>query len=680
MDFVALFEEFFTSYVDKEVSAVASTYPEVRSISIDYSKLLSFNHELAEALLEEPDEVLSKASIALRNLHFLTPALTSFEPNIRFYNIPEVSSTLALKLGSEHLNKLASVEGVINLVTEIKPRLQIGTFQCEHCHLEHRIEQDRFKQKKPFSCQCGRRDFKLLESESVFVNLQRAQLQDLIEKTKGNVSHNFIELYLEDDLVNRVAPGERVVVVGTLRLREAREKNGPGKSSVFEKFFEVIHLQRSEKEFEELEVSKEEEEKIKELSKDPALFDKIVASIAPSIYGHSKIKEAICLQLFGGTPNKVLPDGKQIRSDIHAMLVGDPGTAKSTLMRYVAELAPKSIFVSGESSSGAGLTAAAERDELGGWTLKAGALVLASGGIVLIDEFDKMRKEDMGSMHTALEQQTLNVAKAGIVAEFKTKTAVLAAANPKFGRFDPNQPVFSQFDIKPPLLSRFDLIFTIKDVLDEKNDQRTADHILTAHKYSSETSGKDIFKKIMPVIPVDFLRKYIAHARKSVMPRLSEVAADKIKDYYLSLRRMGAQQNTFTVTARQIEGIIRLSEACAKVRLSKVVEIQDAQRAIELADFVLKEVFVDKETGRIDSDVVNIGIAKSKQDKIKVIQEIINNLSAQFDLIKVDDIIREADAAGIEEAKARDVLSALKDKGDIFEPRPGHYKKQKGVR
>jgi replicative DNA helicase Mcm len=350
-------------------------------------------------------------------------------------------------------------------------------------------------------------------------------------------------------------------------------------------------------------------------------------------------------------------------------------------MRYVGELAPKSIFVSGESSSSAGLTAAAEKDELGGWTLKAGALVLASGGIVLIDEFDKMNKEDMGSMHTALEQQTLNVAKAGIVAEFKTKTSVLAAANPKMGRFDPNQPVFTQFDIKPPLLSRFDLIFTIKDVLDENNDRKMADHILMAHKYSDAASqGNFTFKKIMPEIPTVFLRKYIAFARKNVFPRLSEEASDKIKDYYLTLRRLGATQNTYTVTARQIEGMIRLAEAYAKMRLSEVVSEDDARRAVELTDYVLKEVYIDKETGRIDSDVVNIGIAKSKQDKIKVVQEIINHLSAQYDLIKIDDIIKEAEGAGIEENKLRDILSMLKEKGDIFEPRAGHFKKQKGVR
>ncbi|MDP2637037.1 MAG: minichromosome maintenance protein MCM, partial [bacterium] len=419
----------------------------------------------------------------------LTPLNSgTFEPHIRFYNIPDVSSTLALKLGKEHLNRLASVEGVINLVTEVKPRLKVGTFQCEHCHLEHRLEQERFRQRKPFACQCGRRDFKLLEAQSLFSDVQRAQLQDPLEKTKGNVTNNFIELWLEDDLVTKVNPGERVIAVGILRTREAKEKNGPGKSSIYEKFFQVLHLQKSEKDFEELEVTKEEAEQIKILSKDPALLDKIVKSVAPSIYGYPKMKEAIVLQLFGGTPNKVLPDGKHIRADLHIILIGDPGTAKSTLMRYVGELAPKSIFVSGESSSSAGLTAAAEKDELGGWTLKAGALVLASGGIVLIDEFDKMNKEDMGSMHTALEQQTLNVAKAGIVAEFKTKTSVLAAANPKLGRFDPNQPVFSQFDIKPPLLSRFDLIFTIKDILDENNDRKMADHILMAHKYSDAAS------------------------------------------------------------------------------------------------------------------------------------------------------------------------------------------------
>ncbi|MBI5177306.1 ATP-binding protein [Candidatus Micrarchaeota archaeon] len=320
-------------------------------------------------------------------------------------------------------------------------------------------------------------------------------------------------------------------------------------------------------------------------------------------------------------------------------------------------------------------TAAAEKDEIGeGWILKAGAMVLANGGIVAVDELDKLDEEDRGAMHQAMEQQKISVAKAGIVTEFRTKTAVLAAANPKHGRFDPNSPPASQFAISPALLSRFDLIFTMRDVLDEARDKGLAHHLLEGHMLAGTQGKSPAENPNKPAIPVELLRKYIAYARRTCLPQLTEEATGKIGDYYVDLRKIGKEQNTFPITARQIEGLIRMAEANAKMRLSPLVELQDADRAVKLEDFVLHEVFVDKETGKLDSDVINIGQAKSRIDRVRNVLNIVADLEKQFDLVAIDDVVREASNHGVDEFNCRHLIDELKRKGELYEPKAGFVK------
>ncbi len=327
-------------------------------------------------------------------------------------------------------------------------------------------------------------------------------------------------------------------------------------------------------------------------------------------------------------------------------------------------------------------TASAERDELTeGWVLKAGAMVLANGGIICLDEADKMDEEDRGAMHQAMEQQKINVAKAGIVTEFQTKCSVLAAANPKLGRFDPNTPIPPQFALSPALLSRFDLIFPMRDTLDETKDKKMAEHILKGHILASTLArtgkiveAENTGQSIVPVIDKELLRKYIAFARKTVAPQMTAQAGDVIRDYYVQLRRLGMEQNTIPVTARQIEGLIRLAEAGAKMRLSPVVEVSDAQRSIDLSDFVLKEVFVDKETGKLDSDVIALGQPKSKLDKIRSVIGIINNMQKEIDMVAIDEVIKESSNYGIDETYARRLVEELIKQGDLYEYKPGYIK------
>lgn len=678
MNALAAFEDVFSRHYRNELEQLAQRYPAEKSFNLDAKRLAQYHPELADLLCETPDSCLEAARAAIYSLALTNPQGTKFTPHVRVHQLPEAYDSMAQALGAEHLDKLTRVEGQISWVTDIKPKILKAIWECQFCNRRESTEPGKLGLEAPNEAckQCTRKAWKLSEKESVFVNIQRAQMQDPVEKLRGNSPTAQVELWLEDDLVNQLVPGDRVDLTGILRYKPIKE--GKGKSVVYAKFYEVIHLQKVEREFEELEVTKEEEKAINNLAKDPKLFEKIVKSIAPSIYGYDELKEAIALQLFGGTVNKVMPDGEPIRSDAHILLIGDPGTGKSSVLEFVSRIAPKCVYVSGEGVSGVGLTAAAERDPDGeGWVLKAGAMVLASGGVLAIDELDKAMEEERGAIHQAMEQQIVGVAKAGIIATFKTKTAVLAAANPKLGRFDPNTPPAAQFNISPALLSRFDAIFVIRDVLDESRDKKMASHILTGHKIASEhragaaqtvpESGQAIF----PVIDSDFLRKYIAYARKNVFPILTDEASDKIRDFYVELRKLGKEQNNFPITARQIEGVIRLAEASAKARLSPKVELQDAQRSIDLINFVLRSVFVDRETGRIDSDVIATGQAKSRIDKVRTLLNVIGDLERKMDLVSVEDAVKEAVGYGLEDHVARQLISELLHQGELYTPKHG---------
>ncbi len=684
-DLVSSFKNFFASDEMRDyLQECVSQYPEKKSVEVDYSDLQKYSPKIADLLLSNPDDVVRDAESAVEAVAQTLPnppeKEKKFSPHVRFYNFPPVRGVEVevQQLGVEQLNKLSRVEGVVNWITVIKPLMKTALWECVHCGLTTKTKSEKNVVKPPALCSCGRKDsFKLVAESSEFNNLQRGELQDPVEKLRGSTPASSVELWLEDDLVNKITPGERVIVTGVLRLKPERDRSGKA-SSVYAKFFDVMHVQKSEREFEELTVTKEEEEKIIALSKDPKLFELLTQSIAPSIYGYNELKQAIALQLFGGTPGKVQPDGEKIRSDLHILLVGDPGTAKSSILEYVNLIAPKSVLVSGGSASGVGLTAAAERDKEGeGWILKAGALVLANGGVAIIDEFDKMSEEDRGAMHQGMEQQLISIAKAGIVTQFPSRTAVLAAANPKFGRFDLTQPPSQQFDISPALMSRFDLIFAIRDVLDETRDRKMADHILLGHKVASDKKAAEALPRDSPILPAieqGFLQKYIAYARKNVFPVLTDEASEKIKDFYVSLRKMGAKQNTFPITARQIESIIRLAEASAKARLSQRVEAQDADRAITLVNHVLNEVFVDRETGKIDSDVIYVGQPKSKVDKLRMMLEVISSLEKKLDLVPIEDVVKEANSVGIDEHYARQLIEILQRQGDLYQPKTGFIK------
>ncbi len=321
--FISKFEQFFHLRYKKEIEKLASTYPEKKSLNIDFNELERFDFELAEELISNPDYLIDAAKEAVKSIDIPNLGLEiEFTPNIRFYNLPKDREVLLRNIGSEHLGKLISVEGVIRQITDVLPKLKLAVWECTKCGNTYKISQEGQSIKKPSICECKNKEFDLLEDKSFFIDYQKIQIQEPLEKLRGHEQPTTLNIYVSDDLVNKVSAGDKTRFVGVIRLLVPRERK-----VVYGRFLEAIHLDETEKEFSEVEVSKEEEEQIKELSKNPQIYDILVQSIAPNIYGHEIVKEAIALQLFGGV-KKLLPNNTSIRGNIHLLIVGDPGMAK----------------------------------------------------------------------------------------------------------------------------------------------------------------------------------------------------------------------------------------------------------------------------------------------------------------------------------------------------------------
>ncbi|HIH10152.1 MAG TPA: helix-turn-helix domain-containing protein [Candidatus Diapherotrites archaeon] len=1156
--FVEKFREFLEERYKKEIERLSNEYPAKRSIFVDFRELEHYDTELADELLANSDTCIDAAHQAIKEIEIplLDIGQEGFAPHIRIFNLPIDRQPKLKDISASHIGKIISVEGVVRQVTDVLPKLKFASWKCTRCEANYKVPQTKSIPKMPTFCsECKNRVFVLEEESSEFEDYQKIQVQEPLELLKGSEQATNLDIYVSDDLVNRISPGDRTRITGIVRLMPPKEKK-----VVYGRYLEALHLEETAREFEEVEINPDEEEEIKKLAARDDIYDLLIQSIAPHIYGHEVMKESIALQLFGGV-KKNLPNDQHVRGNIHVLLVGDPGMAKcvsgdtrmlmsdgtlcrmdefaakhldentatklddgfysdadatipvmdgngkirdgkvirvfkrkptemfeimtwsgrkvkvththplfvcsegkikaikamnlattdfvavprklqlkgrmqklempctgktnaahitvpqylnaevarfmgyfcaegysektrstiglrftnsdkealddftrisvrefgitphsrngnnctevrvsgvelggllkknapgilerpagrhipqkilsSTLevkreflrgyyegeghvrrdirmvelctaspllaqqlrqmllefgivstckevdncatngsrayrkyyrtriggkfaIRFAKEIgfiterkkaalakctlngknintnndivpnigkelkkarellglsqfkmgiarttyqhfergdrnpsrealqkiaitligelelsnsydkelqekvlnihkhafseifwdrikkaekieneewiydveveqfhnfisngvishnsqilkatdaiAPKSIYVAGKTSTGAGLSATAVKDEFGegGWTLKAGALVLASGGMAMVDEFDKMEKDDRSAMHEAMEQQQISVAKAGIVTKFKCDTSILAAANPKYSRFDPYQPFIEQIDLPASLISRFDLFFMIKDVLDRKKDLEIAGHILKSHKagemmlqrMKQGISKKDeeleeITELITPKISGEILKKYISYARQNIFPVLENDSMQEISDFYIALRDQGRKEGAYSATHRQLEGMIRLSEASARVRLSNKVERRDVERAIRLIRTSLEDMVTDPETGKIDIDIITSGQTHTMLSNLKKILGIIREKAQEFDIVPMEEVISEAKTMGIDAEKVRELIAKLQKSGDIYYPKHGFVK------
>jgi len=636
---------------------------------LDFEDVVQHDVELARSLVEEPDELLKHASnAALQRLQYVDPSYAEKleSVSVRLSLLPE--TTPLREVGAKHIGKLIMVEGVVVRTTPVQPLVVKAAFRCRACGEVTPVPQEGAFLRQPYMCQnpdCHRKGpFDFVESLSEYVDSQTFRVQELPEELPPGQIPTFLDFKVTgSDLKDVARPGDQVKVVGIVRTAAAAVPKA-GRLRTLKIHVEVNNIIPVSKEPESLNITPEEEAQIKELAKDPWIHRKLVESIAPSMYGNEHIKEACMYLLFGGVPKR-LPD-INVRGDVHVLIVGDPSTFKSQLLQYVAKVAPRGIYTSGRGTTAAGLTAAVVREQES-MTLEAGAMVLADRGVVAIDEFEKLRPEDRSSIHTAMEQQVVPVAKGGIVATLNARTAVLAAANPQFGRYVEERTVIENINMPPSLLSRFDLIFILKDRPDEEADAKVSRHVLSLHR----TRGASV----SPPIDQDLLRKYVAYAR-NVRPVLTPEAEERIHQFYLKMRDAAKDSGSIAITLRQLESLVRIAEARARAALRSEVTAEDAEAAILIVSRFLKDVGVDLETMKPDIDTIMTGKPKSLRDKVVAILDIIVELQREMEMAEERLVIQEAvKRLSMDEEEAKRIVAQLMRDGTVYAPRSGFLKK-----
>jgi len=656
-------KEFFETR-KKEVGVVTKEGNKV--VKIDFNSLSEFSPEISEKLIEKPEEYFQMLELALEELEW-----TPKNARVRLMTISKSQELKIRNIRSKHLGNLIAIEGIVRQASEVRPQVVNAKFECPSCGTIISVLQIDKKFKEPSRCSCGRRGgFKELSKE--MVDAQGLTIEESPDSLTGGEQPKRMKVFLKEDLVDpkmeeRTTPGSRIKIIGVLK-EVAQPTTTGGIMTRFDLAVEANNIIPLEETFEDVTIEEEDEREIKELAKDPEVLNKIVGSIAPSIWGHSEVKKALAFQLFSGV-KKVRSDGTDTRGDIHILLVGDPGVAKSVMLKFVSNIAPKGRYVSGKSATGAGLTAAVVKDEfLKGWSLEAGAMVLSNKGLVCIDEFEKMDENDRSTMHEAMEQQTVTISKATVQATLRAQTSVLAAANPKFGRFDTSQMIAKQVNLPPSLLNRFDAIFILKDVPDKTRDENIAMHVLHEHKQDVKHN----------IIEKDLLRKYISYARQNIHPVLTDEAIEEMKNFYVSLRN----QSTFSdsgvkpipISARQLEGMVRFAESHAKIKLRKKVLKEDAQIAIELVRYYLMQVGYDEETKTIDIDRIG-GNPASQRGKINIVRETIETLENRLGKLIPLEEVENALRGKMSQTEFEEAVDKLVRAGDLFRPKKGYIQR-----
>jgi len=662
-DFISESKNFFNFYKKKLGEAIRGVD---KVIFVSFGDLASFSPDISEAILERPEEMINALEFALEETGLIK------HPRIRFLDLPQNNFVKIRNIRAKHLNKFVWVEGIVRQASDVRPQVVSAKFECPSCGTIISVLQLEKKFKEPSRCSCGRKGFFKLTSKQM-VDAQRLVVEESPESLSGGEQPRRLNIFLKEDLVEprmeeRTTPGSKIRIFGVLNEVPVPLPTG-SVSTRFDLAIDANNIIPLEETYEDLKISEEDELQIKELSMDPQIFKKLAENIAPSIYGYEEVKQALVLQLFGGV-KKQRADKTFSRGDLHVLLVGDPGVAKSVTLKFISSVAPKGRYVVGKSTSGAGLTATVVRDEyLKGWSLEAGAMVLSNKGIVCIDEIEKMDANDRSSMHEAMEQQSVTISKANVQASLRAETSVLAAGNPKFGRFDPYQPISAQIDIQPTLLNRFDVIFILRDNPDRSKDDAIASHVLSEHK-NPKAKGS---------IDSELFRKYIAYAKKTIVPKLTDEAINEIKTFYVTLRNAPSASDSplkpIPITARQLEALVRLSEASAKTRLSEKVEKKDAIRAINLVKYYLMQAGYDYETKSFDIDKIVTGVTSSKRGKIMEVKDAIVKLESQIGkLIPVEELEKLLEGR-VNKLDLEDALDKLALSGDIFHPKKGHIQR-----
>ncbi|MGZ5508930.1 MAG: minichromosome maintenance protein MCM [Nitrososphaeraceae archaeon] len=645
------------------------------SLVVDYIDFDTFKPDLAKLITNKPDEMFDAFNRAIFNvLYEIHPDYADEIQNNIKVRIGNYTVQKSLReINAEVINKLVGVSGMVVRSSEVKPLAKKIGYRCLSCGEITEAQLRGLVLKKPLRCgKCSEKELEMDPDTSIFIDFQMVRLQELPEDLPAGHLPHYLEVTIIGDLVDQCRPGDRILLTGIVRI-EQEQLSQLIKTSLFRLRMEGNNIEylggrtadKDSRTIERLEISNEDEKHIFALARKNDAYDILISSYAPHVYGHEVIKEVILL-LIVGSVTKRLEDGSARRGDINVLLVGDPGTAKSEMLKFAAKIAPRGLYTSGRGSTAAGLTAAVIRDKSGIMMLEAGAVVLGDQGLVCIDEFDKIKPEDRSALHEVMEQQTCSVAKGGIVATLNARTSILAAANPLYGKYDPFKNITENVNLPIPLLTRFDIIYVIRDIPEKEKDHRIASHILELHRESESTRQY--------LIDIDLFSKYLAYS-KTMEPKLTVEAIDKIRDYYMKMRNVESE-GMITVTPRQLEGLVRLATARSKLLLKDYVDSEDAERAIYLIQTMLETAGVDVNTGRVDLGVLH-GKPQSEISKLKLFMEVFHGLSGQDkNDVEERNFINELIQTGrFSEEDAKNFLNKAMQNGQIYERRSGFYAK-----
>merc|ERR1719323_2163044 len=578
------------------------------SFEVDYNILASECQTLAYFLPEAPTEVLSIFDEAAKGVvlsMFPKYEAIAKEIHVRITDLPLVEELRSLR--QLHLNQLIRTSGVVTSSSGVLPQLSLIKYDCDKCnYVLGPFVQTQNQETKPGVCpECqSRGPFSINMEQTLYKNYQRITIQESPGKVPAGRLPRSKDSILLGDLCDTCKPGDEIELTGVYTNNYDGSLNTAQGFPVFATVIMANHILRKDESNATKSMTDEDIKAIVALSKDERIGERIVASIGPSIFGHEDIKRGLALDLFGGQA-KDKSDKHKVRGDINVLMCGDPGTAKSQFLKYTEKIAPRAVFTTGQGASAVGLTAYVQRSPVTKeWTLEAGALVLADKGVCLIDEFDKMNDADRTSIHEAMEQQTISISKAGIVTSLRARCAVIAAANPIGGRYDPSMTFSENVDLTEPILSRFDVLCVVRDTVDPVGDEHLARFVVGSHMRNHPMAEEvdvermeNIEKRLASAtnlsgvekIPQDLLKKYILYAREKVHPKLHDMDQDKVAKMYSDLRRESMATGSVPITVRHIESMIRMAEAHAKMHLREFVRDDDVNMAIR----VMLESFID---------------------------------------------------------------------------------------
>ena len=675
-------------------------------VEVPFHELQGFDPEFADDVLEHPRQILDSGTQTL--IEICRERGEQIDAVLRVGELPRDSRRSLRDIGTADIERLRSVEAIITKISDLKPRLHMAVFSCEACG--NTIEMNQKNERElvePLRCPpehsgCGGSRnskenptrFNLVVNISRMVNNQWIEIQELPENVPSGAQPTRGSVLVEGDQVNRHLPGERIVanLMPVVRSEVRRSKKTP----MFDIIYHLISSEHENTPFNEIKISEEERDDIIEISQREDLMRLMQQSIAPSIFATGVmhyVKRSLALQLFGGV-RRVNPDRTRLRGDIHILLMGDPGVAKSQLLDYMSKLSPRGKLASGGGVSGAGLTAAAVRDAFGDgrFALEAGILPLSDRGLAAIDEFDKISDDDRRTMHPAMEQQQIHVAKGGITATLPARCAILAAANPKDGRFSkrgPNQSVMRSYNetgLPPPLASRFDIIWMIRDEIRVEDDERIARHMLKTRTKGVSESKVEESLELNPTegqedqifatgvddtehLTIEFLRKFIAYAKRNIHPDLNEDAKARLLEYYTDERQSFSREDqtgeseVIPITPRALEALIRLTEAHARMHLREVATADDADVALAVFRHWREE------SGIEDESELYSGVSARVRNANAVVRQLVRDICVERDgKANLDEIYSRAASTNIPETTVDEVLSRMRMSGELFSP------------